>query len=93
MNAPFKPETAQRDFVAEANRKAAQIAAREVRAYILRTGSDEHRQSLADWEDGLRSWPWPDPTPAETEAADAAVRDLFGVDEPQVLTERVWVSL
>lgn len=61
-------------FQAEANRKAAEIAAREVRGRAIHCPI--HRQSLADWEAGLRDWPWPDPTEAQQQAADDAVLGL-----------------
>lgn len=63
-------------FEAEANRQAANIAAREVR--VLAVFSERHRLSLEAWGRGERSWPWPDPTPEERAEADAAMRSLVG---------------
>jgi protein-tyrosine-phosphatase len=63
-------------FEAAANAKAAAIAAGEVRAHICRTGSERHRQSLAAYEAGERSWPWPDPTRAEQAKTDAEFAQL-----------------
>lgn len=57
-----------------ANFAAACIASREVagRARF----SERHRVSLDQWMRGERSWPWPDPTPAEQAEADEAVAGL-----------------
>ena len=57
-----------------ANFRAALIASREVRGRAIHSAA--HRESVEAWERGERSWPWPDPTPAEREAADGAVRNL-----------------
>lgn len=59
-----------------ANEAAARIAAREVHAHWLRTGSAEHLASYEAWVAGERAWPWPDPTPDELAIADAAVREI-----------------
>ncbi len=65
-------------FEAEANRQAAIIAAREVRA--IAAHSEEHRQSLEAWRAGEREWPWPD---CANDRADEAVRSLL----PSLLTD------
>lgn len=66
---------AEKHSVAWANFKAAEIAVREVRGKAIH--SLEHRLSLQQWERGERASPWPDPTPAEIERADNAVRELI----------------
>lgn len=57
------------------NYEAACVAAREVRGRAIHC--PEHRASLEAWQRGERSWPWPDPTPAEQAGADAMVRGLI----------------
>jgi hypothetical protein len=57
-----------------ANYEANRIASHEV--YGKAIHSKAHRLSLEAWQRGERDTPWPDPTPAEQAAADAAVREL-----------------
>jgi hypothetical protein len=65
---------APRHSVEWSNYTAASIAAREVRGRAIH--SEPHRRSLAEWEAGLRDWPWPDATDAEQARADASIRRL-----------------
>lgn len=69
---------APRHSTAWSNYKAACIASREVR--LRARYSEAHRQSLAAWLRGERSWPWPDATPEEAAAADEAVMGLVWGD-------------
>jgi hypothetical protein len=82
MNAPFKPDTSTAtpqptEHEQRANEAAARIAAREVYAHWVRTGSEQHLATYEAWKRGERSWPWPDPTLEEAAAADDAMRALI----------------
>lgn len=68
-------------FEAAANRQAAIIAAREVRARAVHCPI--HRASLEAWQAGERDWPWPDTTPEQRADADRAVRGLLSDEQLQ----------
>lgn len=72
------PEERAERHAQEANERAAIIAAREAYVHFMRTGDQAVLASYEAWRRGERSWPWPDPTPEQREAADNEVRGLIG---------------